>query len=224
MFRIDWLLAVALLFMMSCREDGIDVYSGIRAVNIKLVNGDGTFVENETITEKTFDIKLSVQTNISDKNRVIKFKYGEAHTAAEGIHFNLPKEVNLEAGRLDTIIQCTVYKTGLTYEVLVFDLEIAPNEDFDGGGVYEKLQVKMMLGYPTKWVDPTGWAAQFYLGKCTQAKYKFVYEQLGTLDLGAYQGAYGSGYKDLANKLNTILADHPLPDDDGTLMRFGSGN
>lgn len=207
------------LLEMSCSEDEIEFYSGPVAVNITLEEGDGIFVEDEVITEKTFSIKLAIQTVVSDKNRVIKLAYGNENTAIEGTNFELPTEVILEAGRLDTIIPCKVYKAGLTFEPLIVDLRIAANEDFVGGGVYDQLQVKMMLGYPSKWRDPTGWAADYGLGKCTQAKYKFVYEQIGTLDLSDYVGDYCIS---LARKLNELLAKNPLPDDDGSPMKFGS--
>ena len=80
-----------------------------------------------------------------------------------------------------------------------------------------------MIGFPASWQDPTGWAAAYYLGECTQAKYAFVFEQIGTLDLTDYQGSWGSGYADLANQLNEILKTDPRLDDDGSTMRFGFG-
>ena len=89
--------------------------------------------------------------------------------------------------------------------------------------MYYSLLVKLMLGYPTKWIDPSGWAAEYWLGKCTQAKYAFVFEQLGTLDLGPYQGSFGSCYMDLMNKFNKILETDPRLDDDGKVMKFGPG-
>lgn len=50
-----------------------------------------------------------------------------------------------------------------------------------------------------------------------------MYEQLGTLDLGPYQGSWGSGYKDLADKFNKILEENPRLDDNGKVMKFGPG-
>ena len=91
------------------------------------------------------------------------------------------------------------------------------------GGVYDEVLVKMMIGFPTAWVDPSGWAADYWLGKCTQAKYAFVFEQLGTVDLGPYQGNFGMGYMNLASKFNEILEKDPRLDDDGQVMRFGNG-
>ena len=131
-------------------------------------------------------------------------------------------EVKIEAGRLDTTINCKVYRQGLSEEPLYFDLLIDPSGDFVGG-VSDELLLKMMIGFPAQWIDPTGWAASYYLGNCTQAKYKFVFEQLGTLDLSAYQGSWGMGYAELANKWNKILEENPRLDDDGKVMRFGYG-
>lgn len=212
-------LGIVMLSMMSCSEDSVEFYSGPAAVNITLSEGDGIFVESEAITEKTFAVKFAVQATVSEKNRIIKLEYGKTHTAVAGVNFDMPDKIVLEAGRLDTIVECKVYKAGLTYDPLVIDFRIAANEDFEGGGVYDNLQVPMMLGFPSKWRDPTGWAAEYGLGKCTQAKYKFVYEVIGTLDLSDYVGDYCMS---LARKLNEELKKNPRQDDDGSPMRFGS--
>ena len=189
--------------LTACSEDEIDFYTGPAAVNIT-IDGDGTFVQGGIDLEKTFDIQLAVQGEHSDKDRVLKFAFGKEHTAVAGTNFELPMEVTLEAGRLDTVIQCKVFREGLTTEPLMFDLMIDPTGDF-AGGVYDEVLVKMMIGFPTAWVDPSGWAADYWLGKCTQAKYAFVFEQLGTVDLGPYQGNFGMGYMNLASKFNEIL-------------------
>lgn len=208
---------------VACQEDEIDFYTGPIAINMTLNDGDGTFVKGESDQEKVFKIKLRVQGDISN-DRVLKFAFGEQHTAVAGTNFELPMSVGIEAGRQDTVIECKVYRTGLTEKPLFFDLIVDSSSDFVGG-VNGELIVKLMIGFPTQWIDPTGWAAGYYLGKCTQAKYQFVFEQLGTLDLSDYQGAWGSGYRDLANKLNSILREQnpPLLDDDGSVMKFGPG-
>ena len=183
---------------MSCQEDEIKFYTGPVAINMT-VDGDGTFVSNETNEEKTFKIEFAVQGEVSDRDRVLKLAFGKGHTAVAGTNFDMPMEVIIEAGRLDTIIECKAYREGLTMEPLMFDLVVDPR------------------------IDPSGWAAEYWLGKCTQAKYAFVFEQLGTLDLGPYQGSFGSGYMDLMNKFNKILETDPRLDDDGKVMKFGPG-
>ena len=103
------------------------------------------------------------------------------------------------------------------------DLVIAEGGDFVGG-VYDELLVKLMIGFPTQWVDNTGWAAGYALGKCTQAKYAFVFEQLELLIYQIMRELMDIwGYMELANRLNSILADNPRLDDDGKTMKFGTG-
>ena len=226
MKNICFIILLGLGFVVNfvaCQEDEIDFYTGPVAINMAINEGDGTFVQGESDQEKVFKIKLSVQGDIS-KDRVLQLAFGEQHTAVAGTNFDLPMSVNIEAGRQDTIIECKVYRTGLTKEPLFFDLVVDPTGDFVGG-VDDELVVKLMIGFPTQWQDPTGWAAEYYLGECTQAKYQFVFEQLGTLDLTEYQGSWGSGYIALADKLNKILQEQnpPLLDDDGSVMKFGNG-
>ena len=218
------LLSVFLVCLFTaCQEDKVGFYEGAVAINMTLSNGDGTFVKGETDQEKTFKIKLAVQGEVADVDRVIKFGFGKEHTAVQGTNFDLPMQVTMEAGRLDTVIECKVYREGLTEEPLMCDLVIAEGGDFVGG-VYDELLVKLMIGFPTQWVDNTGWAAGYALGKCTQAKYAFVFDHLGVIDISDYAGAYGYlGYMELANRLNSILADNPRLDDDGKTMKFGTG-
>ncbi len=221
---INFLEIILAVLLVACQEDQVGFYAGPTAVNMT-IRGDGTFVKGETDEEKVFEIKLAVQGEISEQDRVLKFAFGKEQTAVPGVNFELPMEVIIEAGRLDTVIECKVYRAGLTEEALMFDLIPDPTGDFVGG-VNGELLVKMMIGFPTTWKDPTGWAADYCLGKCTQAKYAFVFEQLGTLDLAAYQGAYGiDGYGELAKKLNAVLEAEPEPrlDDNGKIMKFGNG-
>jgi hypothetical protein len=213
------IFAAIFLTAISCKEDAIEVYHGPDLVNILAEEGDGVFVQDEEMTEKTFSILLRAQSVMSDKDRVIKIGYGEKQTAKKGVHFNMPDEVILEAGRVDTVVNCTVYKEHLTFDPLLIDFRILPSDDFEGGGIYNSLEVKVMIGFPTQWRDPTGWAANWALGPCTQAKYKFVYEMIGTLDLSAYRADY---YQSLKRLLNEELAKNPRLDDDGSPMRFGS--
>lgn len=64
-------------------------------------------------------------------------------------------------------------------EPLMFDLVVDPSGDFVGG-VNDELLVKLMLGYPTKWIDlPVGRLNM--VREVYSAKYAFVFEQLGTL-------------------------------------------
>ena len=98
---------------MSCQEDEIKFYTGPVAINMT-VDGDGTFVSNETNEEKTFKIEFAVQGEVSDRDRVLKLAFGKGHTAVAGTNFDMPMEVIIEAGRLDTIIECKAYREGYT--------------------------------------------------------------------------------------------------------------
>lgn len=214
-------LSIFMIIFVSCSEDEIDFYTGPAAINLT-VSGDAVFVKGESDQEKTFQIGLAVQGEVSDRDRIVRFAFGEEHSAVLGTNFEMPMEITIKAGCLDTVVDCKVFRAGLTETPLMFDLVIDGQGDFIGG-VYDELLLKMMVGFPASWKDPTGWAADYYLGECTQAKYAFVYEQLGTLDLADYQGQWGMGYADLAKQFNDILASNPRLDDDGETMRFGYG-
>lgn len=206
---------------ISCQEDKTGFYTGPTAINLSAI-GDGVFIKGGEDAEKTFQVVLAVQGEVADYDRVAKFAFGDEHTAVEGTNFELQKEVIIKAGTLSDTIDCKVFRTGLNDDPLMFDLTFDSTGDFVGG-VNGHLLIKMMLGFPTQWIDPTGWAAGYAFGECTQAKYAFVFEQLGTLDLTGYEGAWGYlGFLELATQWNEILAANPRPDDDGSDMFFGN--
>ena len=110
---ITILLGMCLMSVfVACQEDEIDFYTGPVAINMT-IEGDGTFVKGEEDEEKVFNIKLALQGDIS-KNRVLKLAFGEEHTAVAGTNFELPMTINIEAGRMDTLIECKVFRAGLT--------------------------------------------------------------------------------------------------------------
>lgn len=215
----------ALLF--SCSEDEVQKYTGPVSVNIQSNNESElaiAFLEHDNATlVKTFKIDISVQGPVSDQDRVVKFSLGTGQTAVEGTNYKMPMEAVIEAGKLDTNIICEVYKEGLSYDALFLDLGIAPNEDFAGGGVYSRLSVKLKFGYPEQWYASEGdsfWG--MLLGKCTEAKYQFVYETIGTIDLKDYaKEGWGAGFVRLRDQLNALLEKDPRIDDDGSVMKFG---
>ncbi|MEG1949806.1 MAG: hypothetical protein RR137_05485 [Odoribacter sp.] len=226
-YKINGLFCLFLILLSSCQEDNIASYSGPVAVNMSS-NGSRefgmTFVESGDILESTFDIVLSVQGEVSYQDRVVKFVFGDKQTAVSGTNFEMPGEALIPAGELTDTITCKVFKAGLTYDPLLIDLQIAPNVNFECGGVYGQILVKVMLGYPTEWYASEGdifWA-DYLLGKCTQARYKFVSATIGTIDLKEYAlKPWGAGFTQLAKELNALLEKNPLLDDDGSNMKFG---
>ena len=219
--NIYLILIFCVSLMFSCQEDDIMEYSGMQALNMVQEEGDGTMLISGSEESKIIKIKISVMGVPSLNDRTIEMSLGENNTAVLGTTCEIPMNINLKGGTLDTIVECKVFREGLSEDAKLLDLIFKDNKDFVTG-VYKNIQIKMMFGYPTSWVDDT-WMAPYILGKCTQAKYKFVFEQLGTVDLNPYAGAWGSGYRDLANKWNAILDKEPRLDDDGTNMRFGMG-
>ena len=79
------LLSVFLVCLFTaCQEDKVGFYEGAVAINMTLSNGDGTFVKGETDQEKTFKIKLAVQGEVADVDRVIKFGFGKGTYGSTG--------------------------------------------------------------------------------------------------------------------------------------------
>lgn len=215
--KLTILVGIFIFLGISCQKDNIDFYNGPDAINIT-ANGDGAFVKTETNQEKTFSIILNLQGNLSSRNRVVEFETGAENTAKIGENVEMPMEVVLEAGRLDTIIECKVFRSGLSSDPLILDLRVKNGVDFEGG-TKSGVQVKLLIGYPTSWIHTQSWLPEYYFGKCTQEKYKFVEEQLGVLDLSAY-GMWDIYY--MAADFNAILDENPRYNEDGTPMRFSA--
>lgn len=225
-----------LLFLAAaCSEDAVSTYSGPAAINLQINQKDSAEISFLSLAKETnefvFEVEVNIQSEIADKDREVKFGLGERTTGISGTNFEMPTRVVVPAGETSVILPVKVFKAGLV-DVdggLVAEVVVLPSADFVSG-VLGKIKLTFSGDFPKTWfVDGYSFWVPYSLGKCTKAKYQFVYDYLGTIDLTAHENMNKSIA--LAGQLNTALdkyaADHGgvrLKDDDGSDMKFSNNS
>lgn len=219
------------LFATACSEDEVSVYSGPDAINIMINNRDSAEISflslDPEVTEYTFNIDVNIQSVSMDRDREVKFGLGEKTTAKDGENFEMIYSVVIPKGETSVKLPIKIFKEGLAdiEGGLVSEIVVLASNDFVTG-VKGKVKLLFSGDFPKSWyVDGYSFWVPYNLGRCTKAKYEFVFSILKTIDLTPYEDMYGS--INLMNRLNAELdawaAAHGgerLPDDDGSDMKF----
>lgn len=235
----SFIVALAALSFVACQEDEIEKYSGPDAVNLLISGRDSAefsfLTADPTMEEYVFNVDVNIQTVIADYDRTVIIGVGERTTGVLGTNFEVADQVVIPAGETSVVLPVKVFKQGLVdiEGGLVADIVVKNSDDFIGG-VHDKIKLAFSGDYPKSWYASSGPAEsiQYQLGNCTKAKYQFVFEHLGTIDLAAY--ASWSNYgpilalkSELNAKLDRIAAANGgvrLKDDDGSDMIFQFGS
>lgn len=230
------LMSLLAFFMASCSEDEVETYSGPNAINLLIQNRDSAefsfLTVDPSMQEYVFNVGVQIQSEKKDKDREVRFGLGDRTTAVLGKNFEMTEKIVIPAGETSVIFPVKVYKEGLVdiEGGLVVDLEVLPSSDFSAG-VYGKMKLSFSGDFPKDWYSSNGDVAAipFIIGKCTKAKYQFVFEHLKTIDLIAYAswefGPIMALQAELNNKLDQYAIDHQgerLKDDDGSDMWFSA--
>ena len=236
--RNSFIVALAAFSFVACQEDEIEKYSGPDAVNLLISGRDSAEFSFLTVDPKmeeyVFNVDVNIQTVIADYDRTVIIGVGERTTGVLGTNFEVADQVVIPAGETSVVLPVKVFKQGLVdiEGGLVADIVVKTSDDFIGG-VHDKVKLAFSGDFPKDWYSSKGdiYAFSLLMGKCTKAKYQFVFEHIGTIDLVAYSGwDYNpiTALRDELNaKLDRIAADNGgvrLKDDDGSDMIFQYGS
>ena len=216
-------------FMGSCQEDKIELYSGPDAISISAVNAVSFSFLSVPMEVNTHDfiLRLTALGHFSDKNRIVKLAAGEGTTANANM-YTLPTTVTIPAGAYIVEIPVTVMRDGAgeTDDTLL-EVQVEPSDDFLPG-LTTVIRYSYNKSFPRIWYStgPPNMLS-YFMGKCDLAKYQFVYEFLGTIDLIDWADGFGTQTSILTAALNAAIdaynaanPDNPLKDSDGLNMRF----
>lgn len=230
-----WLGMVA-FFIAGCNEDEIETYSGPDAVNLQIQRKDSAefsfLTVDPLIEEYTFNVEVRIQSVMQERERVVNIGLGERTTGEQHVNFEVADKVTIPAGETSVILPVKVFKKGLVdiEGGLVADIKVLPSVDFIPG-VYGKMKLAFSGDFPKDWYSSSGDVAAipYMIGKCTKAKYQFVFEHLKTIDLVAYASWNYAPIIALRDELNNKLDQYAaanggkrLPDDDGSDMYFSA--
>lgn len=228
------LLAMQVIFV-ACQEDEIETYHGPDAVNLLIQRKDSaefSFLSAApSLQEYVFEVEVQIQTVTQDRARVVNLGIGSRTTAKLDTNFEVAQSVTIPAGEVSAILPVKVFKKGLKdiEGGLVADIMVEPSADFVAG-VYGKIKLVFSGDFPMDWYSSTGnvGAIPYMWGKCTKAKYEFVYNYIGTIDLKQWAGWDYNPIIAMQNELNGELdriareTGKRVKDDDGSDMWFSS--
>lgn len=230
------LLLLALHFIfVACQEDEIETYHGPDAVNLLVQRKDSaefSFLNAApSLQEYIFEIEVQIQTIVQDRDRVVNLGLGDRTTGKLGTNFEVAKSVTIPAGETTVILPVKVFKEGLKdiEGGLVADIVVEPSVDFIAG-VYGKMKLAFSGDFPKDWYSSTGdvGAIPYFWGKCTKAKYEFVYNYIGTIDLKQWANWDYTPIIAMQGELNAELdriaaeTGERVKDDDGSDMYFSA--
>lgn len=230
------LLVLVAFFIAACSEDEIETYSGPEAINLRIQKRDSAefsfLTVDPSIEEYIFNVEVYIQSVVQDRERIVRFGLGDRTTAERNTNFDFADQLTIHAGETSVILPVKVLKEGLVdiEGGLVADIQVLPSEDFVPG-VYGKMKLSFSGDFPKNWYSSSGDVAAipYMIGKCTKAKYQFVFDHLKTIDLVAYASWDYNPIIALRDELNKKLDQYAaanegkrLPDDDGSDMYFSA--
>lgn len=198
------ILILSILFLTffgftSCEKEEIATYNDTNniyfsdaifpsnGINAPLIDSTGfSFgLDNPAITKRIYKVPIRIQGKISDVERKVKVAIDPTSTAVAGVHFSMPEEVFIHAGRVIDTITFTVFRAPeMKTKAFTLVLNLEENEFFT-----TKMQTKVTnvltqktmsfirfkLTFDDKLTQPPGWYAP-YLGVFTAKKFFLMCE------------------------------------------------
>jgi hypothetical protein len=207
------LVSVCSIWLFSCQEDKIDLYSGDHYIRfIKNLTTDSStvaFLFAPGATE--LDSLLIVETaglpfsEYKDYKIVIDRSFS---TAVEGKHFNLPAKTSFKPGTMRDTLAIKFYRTeDMKNETFRLVLRLEPNETFKAGQIqyqYKVFLVHDKISQPSWWTTAVSTS---YLGAYSDLKFQYFIDVTGIADL---TGATPSELRVNALKLKYWLEEQKL--------------
>lgn len=250
--KIFGLLIAVFFTYIACEEDKIETYSGNNNIYFKWAE-TATYIGNiserrdsvgfsfalieANVKEMLVKVPITLQGEVSMRDRKVNVVVDESSTAVEGVDFDLPQNIMFRAGYAIDSIPVTFYRTpSMKDKTISLALRLESNEDFDieyktlidNNKLLEltrlTLTINDIIQRPASWFD-------FYLGDFSGKKIFLMKELLGVepADFDT-QGLipisnmlyYGSFMQRYLNEQS--LAGNTIYEEDGTTpMMMGLG-
>ncbi len=242
--RISLLCGLLAIVQLSCSEDEIQGYHGPEAMNLVLAGSDPdmTFLNYAPdVMSYAFEVEAQLVGYAANAQRTVQIAVTETYLNGEEADipagaYSVPSTVTLPAGEHTASVKVVVNRNGIadegTYEIVI---GIVDNDDFSGG-YSRSLKFSFTKEFPVEWYDSNvagtnamSWGG-YWLGACTKARYKYLYEYFGQVDIAPWSTDMMSMYPyidDMNNKIiihNSQFGDDQskwLKDDDGTNLYMG---
>ncbi len=222
-FRTSLILLTAVLYLSSCKKDGIDTYQAGRYIQF-----DQSYQDTIALSfflypnENEFQVPLPVELigKITAQDLAYTIKADSATTATSSV-YSLPASFSLGQGKpIDTAWIKVIKQPELQGKEVLLVLDITGSSDLKPG---KTDNIRRVIRISDKISKPTWWDATmeaYYLGKYSDKKFSTFIQVVGTGDLSIYSAEQQRGlmleFKYYLIKMRD--AGTPVLEDDGTDM------
>ena len=245
--KISLLFGVLAVSLSSCKEDEIKPYNGPESINIVLTEGttaDMSFLTfGPEVVSYTFGLEAQLVGYASNAPRTVELAViktyidGEEAPVPEG-YYSMPSSAVIPAGGNKVSVPVVVNRADIGDEgVFTIEMAVVGNGDFVGSSK-GTIDLSFTKEFPNTWYDSDVAGtnalsfAAYALGKCTKARYAYLYNHLGTIDVAPWSPNYGAAMNTHITKMNgEIIAYNSqfgsdeskwLKDDDGSNLYMGT--
>lgn len=178
-----------------------------------------------TVVEKNMEMTMYVMGNASESNRTAILKVNQEKTTAEASQYELPEQIVIPAGKLETTFNIVLKRaSALTEKTVCLFVEVAQSADFNVG-------VAEQNHFQLKWNDilskPQNWDTELtdFFGTYSLTKYRFIIDVTGVAEFGgdmtwSEMMNYKIIVKSALTEYNEAHPDNPLTDEYGQLVTF----
>ncbi|MCL2561668.1 MAG: DUF4843 domain-containing protein [Rikenellaceae bacterium] len=243
--KISLLFGAMVVILTSCKEDAIKPYIGPDAINIAMVSGDANMsflTLAPSVETHTFDVQAQLVGYASNVSRTIEFAVTATYHDDEAANipassYTVPASITIPAGEGRVSVPIQVHRSQFGDEgIYGIRVTVVANNYFDLSS-HSTLELTYSKEFPRDWYDSTrtnpaamSWAG-YNLGVCTKARYEYLYNYAGTIDVGPWSASMGAAATTHAREMNRLIMEYNaqfgsdeskwLKDDDGSNLFLG---
>lgn len=221
------IIMMLFLGMVPCSEDNLKGYSSSNCIQFDKLSKDSTvfsFAYDETLESGTVALKLVMISPLVDRDRKYNVKFLQDESSAQaGVDFEMPAEEQVIAANDSVAYLNVIVKRNKALKgsaIAVFEVQVS--DDFMPGieaNRKGRIFITNQLTRPGWWND---WHEANGLGTYSDLKYQTFIREIGVTDMTLEADGGEMNYSTMRAyvlQFKYWLQDHPIEDEDGSLMK-----
>ena len=240
LMKISLLFSAMVVIISSCKEDAINPYIGPDAINIAMASGNvnmSFLTLAPDVETYTFDVQAQLVGFASNVSRTIEFTveatyHNDEETSIPAGSYTVPVNISMPAGEGRVSVPVQAHRSQFGDEgIYGIRVAVVANNDFDISS-HSTLELTFTKEFPKSWYDSMNtFYAGYNLGVCTKARYEYLYNYAGTIDVGPWGASMGAAANTHIREMNRLIMEYNaqfgsdeskwLKDSDGSNLFLG---